>query len=416
MTSIKHAFTKETSNSLNFDIRRWGGIVDSAPGNEAANDLAFADMIASSVPTIFLPGPIMISKTIAIPNNRAISIVGTNPGALASSDDETGGIIVTGTDTAQTNACIEIINGREQRIDNVRFFGHVNGASTPCHVGVSVIHDSVSFSDALHGSHAHISNCLFAALTDAVSMDNCIEFNNTGVPAGAAEFHVDNCTFKFWAEKAIWIENGQSVWGEISNCLFDGRATAYADFAEHGVYTEANTTIRNCGFNRCQVALEVMNQNIVWMTECSTEKVRTFVKTSNQVIQELHIHNCRHVMDNVAYTDSVTKSDRPLIRARCKVVDIENLQVLDQLSGAPRPHFYLGEVTGTSGSEARIRITGCSGITLDDIDAETNVGLPLQGNRRLNANNYGTWFEWTNNIGDQRQIRKWLGVGVVELD
>jgi len=257
------------------------------------------------------------------------------------------------------------------------------------------------------------------------------------------------------------------------------------------MFTRANTTIRNCGFNRIDIAVEVNQQNIVWITECSAEKVRTFVKTSNQVVQELHLHNCRHVMDNVAYTDSVTKSDRPLIRARCRVLDIQNFQVVDQLNGAPRPHLLIGNLatadlsgthTGsnnasvltdsgqswtvnefvglrvfntTDGSygeitantattitaalgggtgddwdtsdayeirlvSSRIKITGCFGLTLDDIDAETNAGLPLQGNRRLSGNAFGTHFEWTNNISDERrdesQIRKWLGVGFLNLD
>ena len=499
-----------------YDIRRWGGVVNIASGNQVANDLAFTNMIAANMPEIFLPGPICIGKTITL-TDQSINIRGT--GTLTA-NVEAGGLIVAGASgshdgaenqpvladstqtwtvgewvgmtvtnttkgesatitantattvtgvlsggadwdfdnaytiegTAQSNAVIEVINNEEHIFSSIRFFGHVNNPTSLPVVGIKIVYNS-TLGSINQATRIRIENCVWRNTDKNVkSFVNCIKTDFTNTEGGADQWLIDHCTFVNWTEKCIWVQNAQSVNGLITHCMFEGRQTFYEIMPLFGVWTRANTTIRNCFFNRIQNTINVQKANVVSVLDCDWEHCRLL--TSNAAESRVEIEGGRYALMSDAYwelwesgvtwkagtagnsngqivEDSAgaywkitagtgptsgndsslgTGSDpgytyvtntpnRKMINARNVFFELNRVKFLSQLDiGATRPHLYLGNHSATKGpdDEGLIRIVNNQGLRLTDINAQANKGIPSQATERFTINAHGLQFVWDN--------------------
>lgn len=367
------------------DIRRWGGVVDIAAGNETANNLAFSNMIAAKVPVISLPGPICISNTITI-LDQSITIVGTNP---AAPDALAGGLIVTGTGTAQTASIIKIQDNRDHEVKNVRFFGHTSNPSTLCTVGILVTHDTASSpSSGIPTTGTRILSCIFANSTlDTKSVVDCIKIDRVTASGAAEHVLINDCHFHRYTNAGVWINNGQAVQTEMNHCWFDGRGGTLDQFAEYGVLTRGTETYLNgCFFNRLRNCVTIDQAIRVYIDQCAAEKCRTIVETLNSN-GHIFITNSRFVLFDDAYTESGTHtgSDNELT----VLTDTTKTFVVDEFVG----RTIENETDGSSGAITSNTVNtvtcsaGLSGGTDSDWDTNDVYRIILVGSdlRLFNA-------------------------------
>lgn len=381
------------------DVQVWGAVVGTNPANAVANDTAIANMIAADQDLRF-DGPVVISKTILL-DNRPLRIYSNND----PTKNGAGGILVSGTDTAQSAAIIRIINNRGHVIDNLRFYGHVdsqNAASTKCALGIQIQSDTTQPVQYL-ASHWIISNCVFEReVANSTPFDvfanfnKCIEIGALGANANGDQSIITNCRFRNWTDICIDFDNTQAVNVEIHHCMLDtqiGQGVNYQSAV--GIRARADTQVLNCTFNRMGTVIQPS-------------------ASAHVVVRDFHIENANQMSNAASESCSVTFRDGKFIwqenaytgatgiwlrflNGQCLRVICDNVWFADQTNAATRPHMILASRATGSQGRSLFSFTNCRGITLDDIDAEASVGVPTQQLRRLSENDKGTDFRWQSN-------------------
>ena len=399
--------SRALDGATEFDIRHWGGRLGKDASFAAGNDQAIADMILAKVPGVMLRGPFAYSKTITL-TGQPFFFLGTTPYAA-----DAGGLLAVGNDTATTQAMVELINGADHHFFNLRWYGHIDSATgTRVANGLKLTYNSTLGSEH-HQTRCRVFNNRFSAAQRSIrGFDNCFWTNFTNLEGGTDLILIDHTLFENWAEKAVYLQNGQSTGSEFYHCTFDGTtSTTFSDFAQHAFFLRANCNIRNCYINRCQTAMEV-NQGVqVLVDSMLTEHCRLNVNVTNGNARVVMKHGKFQWHDD-AYANPGGNPDQHTVRARNKLFVLEDWLFEDSLSTSPRPNLFIGN--GTAALRGAHRFIDVEGITLDDFKADVPVGRPSQRERRLAENLQGMWFEWKP-LREIDHINEWIGIGDLNL-
>jgi len=304
-----------------YDIRKWGGVVSIIAGDSTVNDTAFTNMIASTIPSIYLPGPIVISATIDC--GRQISIYGTNPWNSDGGSTESGGLIVTGSGTAKTNAVLHLYDAQNCLVEGVRFYGHLLGSDTVVSTNLPVLAIQVSQevtadikADAVQ-SNLVIRRCVFRPfdLTNIkeTSFATCIKFGDsftgTALDQQTDDWLIENCYFHKFTTAAIHIENSQAISGRVQSSTINGGQVSYYAMPTQGVLSKASYTIADTTINRCQVALQHNGSTIDRVHGLHIENCRQFIRHSATAGKSVDIRNSQFIFQNAGQTEGFGAHD-----------------------------------------------------------------------------------------------------------
>lgn len=380
------------------DCQVWGVILGTNIANAVPNDQALFEMVTANQ-NIYFPGPVVVSKSIIL-NDKPLTLYGNNPNIPGA-----GGLLVTGVDTAQNTAIIDITNNRGHVIKDLRFYGHADSqsaASTVCTLGIRIRSDSGQSVQYL-GSHWEISNCVFerevpntTPFTVIPNFAGCIELSAIAADANADQGIIYNCRFRNWTGNCINIPNSQSVNVEIQHCLFDTQLGQHTDYRDAvGIRSFADIQVLNCSFNRMGTVIQGSSASHIVLRDFHIENANMIFNAASESCW-ITLRDGKFIWQENAYSTASGIWLR-FLNGQCLRIIVDNVWFADQTGAATRPHAILASRATGSQGRSLFSFTNNRGLNLDDIDAESPVGIPSQQLRRLSENDKGVDFRWENN-------------------
>ncbi len=175
-------------------------------------------------------------------------------------------------------------------------------------------------------------------------------------------YRIENSSiFKFY-RAGVEIQNAQSIWGVISNTIFDGRVES-PDFPPYGIITRADTTVHNCGFNRVKVGVKVLKKNTVrlWNPQCEHTQ-RLIETTEGAAVIDIRGGKCLLS----ANTQPTNPGSHYFIDSTAELTVIDNLKIYSTWTAKPRLRFR---------GNGRLEFRGSDFFDLSNIDFSPDLSV-----------------------------------------